>query len=506
MLPHLIRKEFADRTWDAADLDAAAELWLRLYESAAKAQSFAATPSHTVEIRLRGFPHHQTDALTSDLCRRVAASDFPAPEVYPHDPDTLVVYSGVIPGTESPPAGLGLPLLAGPPFDGLLAEVRVEAVGTEGRIVRRGKVRTAFVMVGELRGGQLLLKAIWRSGTSGWEDDVCWHAPWPNQDAFFAALERFRESEDVPSGLAKKLFTTAGIDRTAGRIVWLVRVPLGKPRLAGLVLRCLIFAGLLVGLGFGLYTVIDGERWIWLPPFAVAAGLVVWLGSVFARTEARLFFQGYHQFRTRYTALYDEAVKVVPLSRAEADVQLDHPWGRKLTADLEAAGFRYFGDVQPQPQVGGRGVIRVFLAPDGVTYLNVIFSTATHRDPEAGFRLWPAAVVFLTHTYFPDGGRVAGMHGRHLGYRKKRTGPEQLARLYPDADDPAELVRLHREAAAEFAKEWGRGPLGHERFDQYVRRQNDLQEEERRLYSEQPYTWGDHLRWYLQTPRAEYRA
>lgn len=506
MLPHLIRKAFADRTWDAADLDAAAELWLRLYEAAAKAQGFAATPSHTVEIRLRGFPRRQADALTSEICRRVASSDLPAPEVYPHDPDTLVIYSGVIHGSESPPAGLGLPLLAGPPFDGLLAEVRVEAVGSEGRIVRRGKVRTTFVMVGELRGGKLLLKAIWRSGTSGWEDDVCWHAPWPNQGEFFAALEKFRESEEVPTKLAKKLFTTAGIDRTAGRIVWLVRVPLGKPRLGGLLLRCLIFAALLAGLGFGLYALINSEQWVWLFPLVVAAGLVLWLGSVFARTEVRLFFREYRELRGIFTAVYEEAVKAVPLTKAEADARLDHPWGRKLTADLGAAGFVYLGDMRPDPPVGGDSILRVFLAPDRVTYLNVVFTMATHHDPAKGHWQWPAVVVFQARTYFPDGGRVTTLHGTHYGYRKKRTGPEQLVRVYPDADDPVELVRLHAEAVEEFTKEWGRGPLGHERFEQYVRRQNDLQEEERRLYSEEPYTWGDHLRWYLQTPRKEYRA
>ena len=48
--------------------------------------------------------------------------------------------------------------------------------------------------------------------------------------------------------------------------------------------------------------------------------------------------------------------------------------------------------------------------------------------------------------------------------------------------------------------------LRHERFDLYVRRQEALNEEERRLMVDDPYTWGDHLRWYLQTPRREYRG
>src|SRR5438132_11606726 len=121
MLPHLIRKHLLDRTWDSADLDAAAEFWLRLYEAAATQQGFSATPSHRVEVRLRGFARPALPALQDELCRRVASSDLPAPEVDSHDADTLVLYSGVIHGSESPPVGLGLPLLAGDPVDGLIA-------------------------------------------------------------------------------------------------------------------------------------------------------------------------------------------------------------------------------------------------------------------------------------------------------------------------------------------------------------------------------------------------
>src|SRR5436189_10721 len=77
MLPHLIRKQLLDRTWDSADLDAAAEFWLRLYEAAAKKQGFTATPSHRVEVRLRGFARPALPALQDELCRRVASSDLP---------------------------------------------------------------------------------------------------------------------------------------------------------------------------------------------------------------------------------------------------------------------------------------------------------------------------------------------------------------------------------------------------------------------------------------------
>src|SRR5262245_38074774 len=41
---HLIRKHFLDFTWEATDLDAAAEFWLRLYETSAREHAFSAPP------------------------------------------------------------------------------------------------------------------------------------------------------------------------------------------------------------------------------------------------------------------------------------------------------------------------------------------------------------------------------------------------------------------------------------------------------------------------------
>src|SRR5688572_4357498 len=102
MLRHLIRPQFLDRWWDAADLDAAAEFWLRLYEESARVQGFARTPVHETEIRLRGFPRYAAGELLKELAARVAASDFPAPEADQPDPDTLAVASGEIHGEDRP--------------------------------------------------------------------------------------------------------------------------------------------------------------------------------------------------------------------------------------------------------------------------------------------------------------------------------------------------------------------------------------------------------------------
>src|SRR5581483_896143 len=251
-MKHLIRKQFADRDWGATDLDAAAELWLRLYEEAARARGFPRHALHDTEVRLRGFPRHAGDALVKELARRAAASDFHDPEVGPADPDTLVVSSGPTPDDQQPPAGLGLAVLAGEPFDGLLAEVRFRAAAAPGRVSRGPKSQATLVLVGELRGGRLLLKTVWRSA-GGREEDILWTGGWPHEAEWFAALDRLRGSDEVPAALAKKVFLARDQDRVGALMLRLIHTPMGRPRLGGLLRRGLVFAAVFGAIGYGCY-------------------------------------------------------------------------------------------------------------------------------------------------------------------------------------------------------------------------------------------------------------
>jgi hypothetical protein len=104
------------------------------------------------------------------------------------------------------------------------------------------------------------------------------------------------------------------------------------------------------------------------------------------------------------------------------------------------------------------------------------------------------------------GGYAASMNGPSYGYRRKLTGPECLSRIFPNEDDPIVLASLHAEAVAKFAAESAHAPMRHVRFEDYLRLQSMLTEEERRLHVDDVYSLGDHLRWYLQLPRREYRG
>jgi hypothetical protein len=359
-------------------------------------------------------------------------------------------------------------------------------------------------MVGELQGGELLLKSAWRSGMSGWEDDVNWKAVWPLEAEWQEGLSYFREAHAVSDGLAKKVFLPRRADRTEGLAVRMIRVPRGKPRLAGLLIRGIIFSTLLVGLAALFLDAIDEEKWLLLILHGSFASWIVWLAFVFVRKEARSIFSGYRRFHKGYKRVCDETTKFVPVSRAEADKLLGHPWGRKYPSELEAAGCTHVGDIRSEPAVSEGGLTRVFLTPDGMTYLNVLFVTSTNRNAASGFLLWPASVLFLAYTYFPNGGRVSSLNGLHSGYRRKRSGKEQIVRLFPGLGDPVELLQRHAAAVEEHSQVIGLSPLRLLGFEAYLRRLSDDHEEHRRMYADCPYTWGDHIRWYLQMPRREY--
>jgi hypothetical protein len=500
-----IRKKFLDLAWTAADLDSAAEFWLRLYEAAARSQSFSSTPDHVTELRLRGFPRAEGELLADELARRAPEADFRRPVVELTDPDTITLVSDLTDGAESAPAGLGLPLLEGPGFDGLMVEFRFTAAGAEGKLIRNPRLSFTLVLVGQVEGGVFVLKTLWRTGSSEWEDEVSWQGgDWEQEREWLSALEQFRDTAAVPLPLAKAVCVPRDADRFAAMVVKAIHVPLGQPRLGGLLVRVPGFA-LAVGLvALAWVGVVWGEVWLAALPLAAVTWLVLWVLWRFVRIELHLWFAGYRAWNALYSQLLQEGHRLVPPSPRLAKEMEDNPAVRKYTADLHAAGFAYMGDLVGEPQIAGEGVYRVFRAPDGATYLALVVVFTTAKDPEEGLCQWPCQVGLMAHTIFADGGYAASINGRSSGYRRKRTGPDVFVRIFPDETDPLEFVRLHARAAREFAEATGRRALKHESFADYTRRQEAMLDDERRLFTGSPYTWGDHLWWYLQTPRRVY--
>jgi hypothetical protein len=515
-LRNVIRPHLFDRTWDAADLDAAAEFWLRLYETAARKNDYG-PPSHAVEFRLRGFPRHEVDQVCDALEQRLgdaAASrdaEYSPFDIDQPDADTLTASFGPIPGDGTLPAGWALERLDGPPLDGLFLEVRIRA----GSATKQ--VRATLVLIGELRGGRLALRALWRTGSTGVEDDLSWATPWDAEQDFLAALAEFRQSRETRAEFAEQVFLPRFAEQLGGLAIAMIHVPLDKPRLGGLLLRGLALLAIVVGLGYAVGRVLAELDWLGLPStidLVIAAikllpgGLLllcfVWLSWQFVKNEWNMFVTGHWELHRRYSRLYAQPVKLRAISCSTADALLANPWTRKYQAELEKARFAHLGDLQANPSLDGEHVIRVFVAPDGITSLAILYQLTTDSNPQQALESWPAMVAFVGGTFFTDGARITSVNGRTTGYRKKRTAPDHLSRVFVDAEHPLEFIERHLAAAEKFAARTGRTPVRQESLEDYIRRQNDLQEEERQLYQDEPFTWGDAVWWYFQLPRRVY--
>jgi len=500
MIPSLAREQFLDLAWGPTNLDAAAEFWLKLYESAAKVHSFTPLPAHRTELRLGGFPRADAERLAALFLARADSSGFGPPRIVRPDPDSLQIGTASFDGRDAPPSGLGLTSVSGEEFDGLLIEIRFTA--------RDGKAKatSALVLAGELRGGSFNLKSARRAGQSRWDDAFAPFNAWANESAFLVALEEFRATGAVPEKLARKLYPPRGADRIAALTLSLLYVPLDKPRLAGLLTRVLILVGLLAAFSSVSYWLWETNRVPMLAPVGPLTVFLFWVLSIFLRTEIRVWRFGYKQLNALYAEFDQESPRLVPLTHSESAQAGNDPYARKFTADLIAAGFALLGDARLTPAGIGRVFYRVFGAPDGMTYLAVVHQSTNTLEAGKEYHFWPSFASFACHTFLRGGAAAASLNGQRHGYRRKRSGPERFVRVFPEKNDPVAFVQLHAEAVAKFVSETGNSPLRHARFEEYIRLQNALAEEERCLFADSPYTLGDHLHWYLQIPRREYRG
>ncbi len=500
MIPSLAREQFLDLPWGPTELDAAAEFWLKLYESAARRQSWNSAPLHQLEIRLGGFPRARTDQLAALLVARAGASDFGPPALSRIDADTLSVRSPSFDGGDAPPVGLGLPVLSDIEFDGLVVEFRYTAREP------RGRGAGTLVLAGELQSGSFLLKSARRDGLADWDAKYASFTPWRSESEFFKALDEFKSTEAVPVRLARTLFPPRSADRIGGAALSLIHVPLGKPRLAGLLWRSVFLTAAVAMLGIGGYWLWEAGRLLMLAPLAFLMIIHSWLLILFVWIESRVWSVGHAQLRALYAEFDQESPGLIPLTSAESARAGSDPFLRKYTADLAAAGFVLLGDARLVPASVGAVFFRVFGAPDGTTYLAIVQQSSNTLEGGKELRFWPAFASFVCHTFLRGGGYAASMNGPRHGYRRKRSGPECLVRVFPEEEDPAVFARRHAEAVARFAEQTGDQPLRTARFEEYTRHLNALSDEERRLYADSPYTLGDHLHWYLQILRREYRG
>lgn len=497
----LIRPTFDPQPMAAADLDAAADHWLWLFDRSRHTE--AGGVEHRTELRLFGFPRADADGIEHALRERLPAFAVERP-----DPDTLVVTGRRRLAEAAPPARLGVPRLAGPPFDGLYAEVRVRTTGPGS--LRTPTVDSTLVLAGELTPTGFVRYAAWREGGSDLLNRAARGSPWPDEAEWRADLDRHRvgdDDESVSRPLAERLFPPIGSDRFVNRWVWLVSTPpFGSDRRAGTAARLAVNL-LIAAVGVMTATLTPNVNL----PVGLLKAFGLWLSLVPLYLFGKLFLTEWVQTKRFATAsfarMYADPTRVTPVDPAVAAKVLDNPVGRKLTAEWEAAGGRHAGDAVVEPIYREGAVNRVYYAPDGVTYACLsVMTRVTAGDGTVTQHLWPAAVGPLLLTRFPNGGQAATMTDVGGSFRRKLSGPEFVGRIHPGVTDPNELLARHAALVREYTERTGLAPLPVRPFADFCRWEDEKMALERELYGPNPVTWADAFVALMGYTRQAYRA
>jgi hypothetical protein len=395
-----------------------------------------------------------------------------------------------------------LPLFAGPEFEGLAIEVRFRVIGRTRRVLgistysNLSKIDVALVIVGELRAGNVLVKAIWKCHAGFDEDGYYRTTPMSGELEFVGALEQFRKNGAVTRHELVAFFAPAARPAPLTRATnwvwhWATNALFGRPRLIALLTRFVLIIGIVFASGWLGYQGFVSHEKYWLG-FSIIAGLIgLRLLWAFLNIEFGLLFS-YHTHRRGYAKVFENAQRFAIRTSDEATTFTDDPAVRKCTADLESAGFVLLGEVASTPVSDPSTGFRIFRAPDGFTYLVLICSRNN---------MWLSNIQLEAQTFFQGGGRVDSLSGEAYGYTRRPTGHDTLHCVFPAVDDPVQLYWKHTAAVEAFAAANGLIPVRHERLEDYVRRQDGISEEDYQYFHAHPYSWGDHIRWYLQWPR-----
>ena len=482
----LVRPEFRPKLWSAADLDAAARHWLWLFGQAPATAGRAA--DHRTELRLRGVPGAARKAVAAAL-----TAQFPDAEVTRPDPDTLVAISPEGDSQKTPPAGLGVPSLAGPPFEGLYLEVRFTATARK----RSGKPFAAgtLVFAGELGPDGFTVYAVWAEAGPVAANQPPDSVPWADEASWRLGLETYRAGNTnaaTAKALAQRAFPMSKSVRSDDLWRWVASFPFtGERRRLRLLTR--------VAVNLTVVAVVAGYAWIVPTPDAmiVAWKLTLLLASAsplycLLLQVAKSWAATRRYMRSTYTLFYSDPEPLVPADGRLASTYFDNPFGRKVVADWEAAGCRRLGDAVPGNVLMRQVGCRLLCSAESTTTV-VLIAARYLPNPDGKVRLyfWPAQVVVMLTTRFADGSTAVTMSGPGSLYRRNLYGTEFLGRVDPGRSDPADLLTMHADLCRDHAARTGQSPMPAGTFGEFVRWDLEHVEEERRLYAHNSVTWSD---------------
>ena len=511
----LLRKQFvnliwdASENWDAADLVRAARCWLAIHQAYARQQRLDYRAELTTELRLTGFPRYAAEDLRVELERRAASNRSTRFAVGLGDPDTLTVSLGAVGVDQTPFVGQLLSLVSGHLFECSAVEVRFSLVDPQKlKVRRRGKIPSVLSVVGQFQHERLSIRAIMREFPDGSNEPLTvQRVSSKDEETLQTILREFREHERVSAQSLDRLFKSRPMVDIPRWIRWLILVPFDRPRFVGLLLRLIVYVALFSCCGLVLFgDVAPLLKLILTFPLAALGGIGAVAFAMFLVIEC-LIIRQFFAVRKSVTTYYRESSQLAALKPADSAELSTDPRVRKYTAECLGAGFSHAGDLAIVPVAEAKVVIRVFLAADRSTYVNLVCTRVPlGSDSKQQLRLWPMQIVFRAQTLFPGGGRIDSVSPCLYSYWRPKVDRDSLIRIAPPVTDLLELVRSHAAVSESIAKEGGLTPLPHKRFDDYLRFQESFREEERQHYLDYPHSVVDLFRWYLQWPRQEYRG
>jgi len=496
----LFRPEFRPKLWSAADLDAAADHWLWLFDQAPATAGRDA--DHRTELRLRGVPNDERDAVTAELAER-----FPSAEVTRPDPDTLTAVGPALDFQAAPMAGLGVPRLASSPFDGLYLEVRFTATARK----RNGTPHAAgtLVLAGELGSEGFTVYVTWAEGNSDAANQLAREVPWADEQAWRSDAENFWANLAVAATsrpLAKKLFP-----KPAGRFgrawLWLAQFPFtGERRGARFAAKFVANLGLIAAMALAVDSLPTIDT-----VFAVLKAIILFQSAI---PLGLLLFQfGYawvmvHRItRAIYVAYYSSRLSLVAADEATVASYFGNPFGRQSGADWGAVGCRPLGEARHENPHLQHLALRLLATADGTANV-LLISIKSLPNPDGTVRShsWPPQVVAKVISRYPDDATVVTANDYGTAYRRRIAGIEgYLLSVFPTLTDPRELLARHAESCRLHAVRTGHAPLPSMKFLDFERWDAERLEEERRLYAHNPVTWSDTFVLILGYVRRAYR-
>ncbi len=478
----LLRPEFRPKLWSAADLAAAADHWLWLFDQAPATAGRDA--DHRTELRLRGVPNAEREAVAAALAARLPDFDVTRP-----DADTLAAVGPVLDFETLPPDGLGVPALVGPPFDGLYLELRLTATARK----RNGKPHAAgtLVFAGELGSDGFTVFAAWTEGNSELAYQPGRETPWRHEEAWRADLEAFRHrgySDATARSLAVMLFPLASSERVIGAFLWLAFLPDFDTRSPAAYLRRL-------AVNFALLTFALGVAWGLPSTGTVTTLLKVAVVLPFGVTTTLLLVQFFvvwlmlWRMSKRIARVYSCPLRLVS---GDGAAYRDNPFGRKSTADWEAVGCEFLGDAGHDNPDFPLLCRRFGVVQGGTTVVILCAAVSEVRlDITPRNRVWPARVQVELFTRFPNNGSAVTLAEDFVGSVRKLSGPQCEERFYPGLRDPAELLAKHAELCRQYAERTKTAPHKASDFAAVLAWYLERDEEQRQLTVANPATLTD---------------